>query len=953
MSAPKWNLGSCWLRWDPHVHAPGTLLNDNFRNDWGGYLAKLESAAPAVAALGITDYHTLRGYKEVRHRCSQSGRLATVLVFPNVELRLTIETRARSAINLHLLVSPDDPQHVERIEEHLGRLEFRYDDHVYYCTDDSLQRLGRASEGRILDDGAALRAGANQFKVELGALRQAFEKDAWLRGNVLVAVAAGEDGLGGLAGDGAFKAQREELGRFADIVFSGQPNQRKFWLGDHPNFAAERQTPKPCLHGSDAHDLARVLEPNEQRRCWIRGAATFESLRQTLLEPERRVHIGESPVAGASDAEVIREIVIGGAAWVENQSLPLNDGLVAIIGARGSGKTALADLIAAAAGAADPVPGEASFVRKAADKLDGLHVTLRWADGSSTRASFPSEFADVEEPHARYLSQQFVERLCAADQFDDALVEEIERVVFEAIPEEDRLFCASFDELRRERLADPTAQRETDRAAIRERTRQIATEHALQKDLPKRRAEATEAERKRKSLEGEIAKIPVPAGDEKAKALQQVASRHQQLAQAVQEAERRAKRIADLREEIQRQLRLADDAIAEMRLRYADVVDEAAWEKLQLRIDQGGITALNQAEAAWRTTSDNLRKTGSAIPGGEQSNGLGALKAEHERLKGELGMTATNQKRRTELEQKLAKVLTDETRIAEAIKWATKSGERQQQAVGERLALYSSVFAALTAEEAALADLYTPLRARLGNSDQLKKLAFNVRREVDLAGWVKRGESLLDLRRTTQRLEEAAKTDLFQAWKTGSADDARAAMERFLANYALKANDARAHGVTPEQFGEWLFSTDHIRVRYGIQYEGVELANLSPGTRGVVLLTLYLALDETDTRPLIIDQPEENLDPRTVFADLVPFFRTAARRRQIIMVTHNANLVVNTDADQVIVAEATRTAPSGLPLFRYQAGGLEDEYVRTEVCSVLEGGAEAFRKRARRYREER
>jgi hypothetical protein len=57
----------------------------------------------------------------------------------------------------------------------------------------------------------------------------------------------------------------------------------------------------------------------------------------------------------------------------------------------------------------------------------------------------------------------------------------------------------------------------------------------------------------------------------------------------------------------------------------------------------------------------------------------------------------------------------------------------------------------------------------------------------------------------------------------------------------------------------WLYSTDHIRLRYGIEYDGVAIEHLSPGTRGVVLLLLYLAVDLHDQRPLIIDQPEENL----------------------------------------------------------------------------------------------
>lgn len=106
------------------------------------------------------------------------------------------------------------------------------------------------------------------------------------------------------------------------------------------------------------------------------------------------------------------------------------------------------------------------------------------------------------------------------------------------------------------------------------------------------------------------------------------------------------------------------------------------------------------------------------------------------------------------------------------------------------------------------------------------------------------------------------------------------------------------------QFAQWLFRTDHITIRYEIAYDGVDIRKLSPGTRGIVLLLLYLALDDTDDRPLIIDQPEENLDPKSVFDELVSLFIAAKSKRQVIMVTHNANLVINTDADQIIIANA-------------------------------------------------
>ena len=87
----------------------------------------------------------------------------------------------------------------------------------------------------------------------------------------------------------------------------------------------------------------------------------------------------------------------------------------------------------------------------------------------------------------------------------------------------------------------------------------------------------------------------------------------------------------------------------------------------------------------------------------------------------------------------------------------------------------------------------------------------------------------------------------------------------------------------------------------------------------------------------------------SVFERLVPFFRAAKRRRQVLLVTHNPNLVVNTDADQVIVARCSPRGTGALPEFSYIAGGLECEQIRREICLVLEGGERAFRERERRY----
>jgi ATPase subunit of ABC transporter with duplicated ATPase domains len=154
---------------------------------------------------------------------------------------------------------------------------------------------------------------------------------------------------------------------------------------------------------------------------------------------------------------------------------------------------------------------------------------------------------------------------------------------------------------------------------------------------------------------------------------------------------------------------------------------------------------------------------------------------------------------------------------------------------------------------------------------------------------------------------------------------------------------------------DWLFSVDHIQLSYKIRYAGTELEYLSPGTRGIALLVLYLLMDEDDTRPLLIDQPEGNLDNSSVFKQLVPYIRKAKKRRQIILITHNPNLVVATDAEQIIIATAERINSQPYPRLRYDSGGLEHSAsgkhlgVREAVCLLLEGGEDAFRARENRY----
>ena len=123
------------------------------------------------------------------------------------------------------------------------------------------------------------------------------------------------------------------------------------------------------------------------------------------------------------------------------------------------------------------------------------------------------------------------------------------------------------------------------------------------------------------------------------------------------------------------------------------------------------------------------------------------------------------------------------------------------------------------------------------------------------------------------------------------------------------------------------------------------LEELSPGERGALLLIFYLILDNDDI-PLIIDQPEENLDNESVYNILVHFIKKVKEKRQIIIVTHNPNLAVVCDADQIIHMLIEKENKNRV---KYFSGAIEDSTINNSIINILEGTLPAFNNRDSKY----
>ena len=116
---------------------------------------------------------------------------------------------------------------------------------------------------------------------------------------------------------------------------------------------------------------------------------------------------------------------------------------------------------------------------------------------------------------------------------------------------------------------------------------------------------------------------------------------------------------------------------------------------------------------------------------------------------------------------------------------------------------------------------------------------------------------------------------------------------------------------------------------------------LSTGQKNTAILSLLLARGQG---PVLIDQPEDELDSEFLFRELVPMLRKAKMQRQLITVTHNANIPVNADAELVYALKAV----GGRGVCRTQ-GGLDKPEVTRAVLDIMEGSEEAFRRRKEKY----
>jgi ABC-type lipoprotein export system ATPase subunit len=1022
--------GSTWKKWDLHVHTPSSLVHNypgaNQDEAWEAFLVDLEALPPEFKAIGINDYIFIDGYERARKAKLEQGRLSNIdLLLPVIELRLdkfagvvkkekdgTYSQSGWNRINLHVIFDTMDPAVIQ--QQFLNALTPSYQlipdssdlkgKWKGVITRDSLAGLGKmivdsAPEDKKGDYGPHLREGFNNLCVSLEKVVEALDKP-YFTGKFLIAV--GKTEWANLKWDDQSIAEKRNIINQADLVFTAAENPAEYHAARKK--LSESNVKTTLLDCSDAHAPRASKDKDRIGNCftWIKADATFDGLAQAITEFEDRVFIGDMPpkrlLVEANRTKYASRIRIKrkpGSALTDpwfNVDMPLSHDLVAIIGNKGSGKSAMAD-IAALAGDTKNFRSfsflkDTRFRNPRTKLAQHFLGAVQWHDGTESERQLDQDPSETSVERVKYLPQSYLETLCneLGDGGSATFDTELRKIIYTHVPDEARLGYSSMDDLLGFKVAEIDSAREQVVKEISKANAEILhTERRLTPEFKQSLQEQLEAKTAElKSLE---ASKPTPVEDPTASDATEEESkaateRIQALEDELKDLHDQERRLRDKKAvEAKRQavlIRIAqaianhkkayDHFLAELTPMLAEAdADLRASDVVELRVDMSQIDALGNTtkesiatidatlanqeptgllkrrEAAEASTAEMKSKLGEKqrlfiifkdqvarwerakvelVGSNDKAQSIEWFKAEIESLRALPAKLAELRKRRVELamsvHEQLGKTVDEYRRLYGPVQEFVKSAARMD--------MHLPLEFAVRIEESDFQDQFFPrlnrqVRGSFAGVDESNQLMRGLLKEVDFG----------DVDSTLRFLEAIDDMLHFDRRETGAGRETRIV-------------DQLRKGGEPQDILDYLYGMSYLAPRYSLTFNQQEISQLSPGERGLLLLVFYLLVDKDDI-PLIIDQPEENLDNQTIFKVLVKCIKEAKQRRQVIMVTHNPNLAVVCDAEQIICA----TCDKATNTFSYISGGIESPIIKSTVVEILEGTEPAFKNRKRKY----
>ena len=747
----------------------------------------------------------------------------------------------------------------------------------------------------------------------------------------------------------------------------------------------------PVIRTSDAKDSSSV----GSIFTWIKADPTFEGLKQILYEPEERVFLGKEPEilqrVRENKTKFIRELRINQVAgynedkgiWFKNIKIPFNPGLVAIIGNKGMGKSAITDILALCGNSHRY--NDFSFLRQDRFLKEGLannfEAELKWESGEEIKKGL-NENTDANSPErVRYFPQNFFERLTnnlEAYEFK----KELEKLVFSYLSEEEKYGKATFDDLIRFKKADLDKKIALYQAKLKEINEKIID--LEKKKHPEYRKKLEESRKlKIKELEEhekiKPKEVPDPSKDES------LGKELQEKSKELDALNEEKKNLERVKEELENQksviliniseIEYIKSELGNLKTQIESFINDNKdkLEKFNLKIEQVitykiDFTPIKQVLEAKKKLKDEKEK--------ELKNLLDKEKDLEKKIKDLTNQLSEPQKRyqkyMEDLEkwEKKRKEIEGKENLPHSVKWYENEIGYIEKNLDVDLSNLRNKRIEYTKEifrhKNELLDIYKKFKKSVEEKIfEFQGILGDYQINIDASFRIDPNFYDDFLRFINQKVKgsfygiEEGKLYLKDLVKNKNFNDFEEIVSFLNEIIDSLEKDKREKYQNEEryikdqiireekwiEFYNFLFSLGYLEPVYELKLGNKNIELLSPGEKGALLIVFYLLLDKEDI-PLIIDQPEENLDNESIYRILTHFIRYAKNRRQLIVVTHNPNLAIVGDAEQIIYVHIDKVNNNK---FSFESGAIENSQINKHCSDILEGTLKAFDKRRLKY----
>ena len=925
-------MGSQWRKWDLQVHTPASVLNNQFGDNWDSYVKLLFNTAiqKDIKVIGITDYFSIEGYKKIiTEYVNDDNKLTTlfkdellqdenyiskikqILLLPNIEFRLDKIISSKKdgqqprRLNYHVIFS--NHVSISDIEENfLEDLEFSYEGNPEYGFERrklkkcNLEALGQKlrSEHQSFKQMSDYYVGCMNAVVSIEDICEILKKDKPLLFQNKYILVLAEEYWSLVDWDGQDHNVKKTILSISDMIFSSNESTRQWALSKE--FREEFSGNKPCIWGSDAHSPEKLFNPDHERYCWIKADTTFEGLLQVVNEPKDRVFIGKKPeklkISELNKSRYIYQLDIKKISeyplsdeWFDN-TIVFNTDLVAIIGSKGSGKSALTDIL----GLLGNSKNEKYFsflnserFRKPPENLSQyFKAKLTWLDGCVDERSLSTKSELTEVEKVKYLPQKYIENVC--NDLGSGFEHEINKMVFSYLPENEKLMKSSFDDLVNylcqgiegeiqsykndlEKINKKIIELEDKQSqdyinTIKNQLKQKYIEiknHRKIKPLEKREPEEVQnsvENLKLKELDDRINSIDKEIGEVQ-EALNIVSVQMTDLKIIKEKIDELCKKYEKTKEEIKEILESHSFNIS-LKLDISYDIKELENLLENLNNDKNKMQTLLEKDKE-KQTENSLYKIREDLTN-EKLKIIEKMNSEVKEYQNYLEELSIWEKRKNELIGDSNKEGSYKYYAKEYRYIKQNLSKEINEAYIQREKICRDIYNLKLKKVNIYRQNYKPVMERINAMGNIQNDNLNF--SVEILPDSNFSDKFLNYINQSVSSDFKGRNEGFVKLKEiigkyhfGYEDDAinfikdvydRITNDKSKINKLLKDR---------EGFYNYLYSLDYLKVEYKLKLGNRDMEQLSPGEKGILLLIFYLVLDK-DNCPLIIDQPEDNLD---------------------------------------------------------------------------------------------